>query len=702
MRKKIAVIAAICILAGTGIARGEDGTVSGDVSLTGVIRDGKDNVAKFNEYRDIRSGVYGGTNLQFQKERDYADFEARDVGYRTQRYHLEGGRRDAFRYDLQYDEIPHNLTFDGRTLYSGVGSGNLTYATHPPSTNSDTWNTFDYALKRRNMDGNVKLDLFKPFYLDVSANQQKKTGVYPLGAPGTTPGGISIELPVNIDYTTNNFKAAAGYSTKPLFYSVSYLYSNFDNGDRLQNFRNPATVNTAATADTVFLSPNNDYRKLNFQGGVKLPLQSKLNVDLSSARAESSSLLANSYVANVTAAASNIGVQGRTGISLSNPNFNGKVNTDSYNLALTSNPAPFLNTKLLYKYYNKSNLSDTITTTDGTTTLTNSLFDYRKDLYGLEFGFKLPAKLLLTTAYTYTNTDRRRDDLPKTRDNLYDVSLKWRGLDVMAVKIGYEHLGRAADFTGVAAPEALLQPYIRRFDAAPRLTDSYKASMEIFPSDSLTFNVGYRHRKTKYTDTILGLTDMKADQVNFDVDWQAHKRVRFFGYFDFEQRVLNQFQRQTDGTALDPATSPTASNFNWTASQTQNTWGYGLGTDVVLVPGKLNLQLTHNSVRSDGTVDLTYLLGAVPLPVGRNQDNIDLSARDSYRLNNIVAKAIYPVTKATTLAATYAYEEFRYEDSQYSGYQYFVAVTQGGYLTGAYRDPSYRTHVGMFSVNIKF
>lgn len=707
MRQKIAIIAAISILAVLGTAYGEEGKISGEVSLVGAVRDATGDVGKFNEYKDVQSGLYGSTDLRYQKGGYHVDFEARDVGYKTQRYHLEGGRWSAFRYDLQYDEIPHNLTRDARTFYSGVGSSNLTYPTHPPSTNPDTWSTFDYGVKRKNMDGSFKLDLLQPFYLDVSANQQKKMGVYPLGAAGTSPGGIALELPINLDYTTNNFKVATGYSTKPLFFSVSYLFSKFDNGEGVQNFRNPATVNTAATADTVFLSPNNDYRKLGVQGGVQLPWKSRLSADVSQARATSSASLATSYVSNLTAATSNIGAQGRTGIGLSSPDFNGKVNTDNYNFALTSNPVSFLNAKLFYKYYNKLNTSDRITTTDQTQNpqfLVNQLFDYRKDLYGLELGFKLPASFFLSTAYNYTTTDRRRDDLPKNRDNLYDVGLKWSGLDLMTVKVGYERLDRAADFTATATGISPLEPFLRRFDGAPRERDTYRTSLEFFPLESLNFNLGYKHKNTKYTDTTLGLTDAKADQVDFNVEWQAHKRLKLSGYFDFEQRVLNQFQRQTDGTVanLDPASAPTAANFNWTSEQTESTFGYGLGADLSVIPGKLNLQLGHNYVKSDGTVDLTYLLGTLPLPVGRTQDNIDLNARDNYRLNNFVVKAIYQWTKAVSLTAAYAFEEFSYEDSQYSGYQFFVNVTQGGFLTGAYKDPSYRTHVGMIGVNIKF
>ena len=432
-----------------------------------------------------------------------------------------------------------------------------------------------------------------------------------------------------------------------------------------------------------------------------LPLQSKFNVDLSQARADSSVRLANSYVTDTTAAASNIGIRGLTGIGLSSPYFNGKADTDNYHLALTSNPLSFLNTKLSYKYYNKTNSSDVITTTDGTTVLTNQLFDYRKNVYGAEAGFKLPAHLRLTTAYSYTKTERARDDLPKNRDNLIDVGLKWNGSSFMTAKIGYERLDRAAEFNVPMSPVVDLEPWIRRFDAAPQTRDTYKTAFEFFPLDNLSFNLGYRHRVTHYNDTILGLTDSKAEMFNADADWQVHKRVRLNGYFDFEQRVLNQLQRQTT-VNNDPATTPTATSFNWTSSTTENTYGYGIGADIVIIPDKLTIKLMHNNVRSDGTVDYTYLLGAVALPAGRNQDNIDLNARDSYRLSSYMVKATYQMTKIMSFSAAFAFEEYSYDDSQYSGYLYYIPLAQGGYLTGAYNDPSYHNSIVFLSMNLKF
>jgi len=269
----------------------------------------------------------------------------------------------------------------------------------------------------------------------------------------------------------------------------------------------------------------------------------------------------------------------------------------------------------------------------------------------------------------------------------------------MNAKVGYEFLDRAAEFGIPMTPVVDLEPWIRRFDAAAQTRNTYKASVEFYPMDTLSLNIGYKYKHSDYKDTILGLTNIKAQEVNADIDWQIHKRVRLFGYFDFEQRTLEQFQRQTT-VANNPSTPPTATAFNWTSAEKENSYGYGVGADISIITDKLTLNLSHNSIKSDGTIDYTYLRGAVPLPAGQTQDNIDLNAWDNYQLNNFVAKTTYQVTKMVAVTGAYAFESFSYDDSQYNNYLYVPGTA--GYMTGAYANQSYRTHVVFLSVNVKF
>jgi len=674
----------------------EQDKFSGEISAQGTLTHINGNEAKFNEYGDIRNGLYGDVKLKYDDDKYYVDFYSRNMFYDTQSYNLEGGKWGDFKFNINYNEIPHNFTYDARTFYSGAGTNNLTYTPNPPSpflpnTDTGTWNTFDYSTKRKNLGAGFKLDVLKPFFMDFSVAIDERKGIYPIGAAGTSPGGIALELPAPIDYKTNSINFIAGYVRNPLFISLGYFYSNFTDSDTSFYFRNPATANTASATDTYSMPPDNHFYKINLKGALKLPLNSKFNVDLATADAKSDSLLRNSYVANVPG--------GLTNITLSNPFFSGEVITNNIATSVTSKPLSFFDAKLFLKYDERENKSDVITITDATqtpATFTNTLFNYRRVKYGTELGFQLPAKLYFLGTYNHSTISREREDIPDNRDDLFGAELRWKGFDFLSARIGYERLDRRAEFQ-ITDPTNI-ETYIRRFDAAGKSRDTYKASLDLFPIDDLSISLSYKHRETNYPDTILGLTGDRGDEFLIDVDYLINKRVRLFGSFDYEYIRQDQFQRQTNGT-VDPSLPPTPTAFNWTAAQKSEDYSYTVGAEIFIIPEKLTLLLQYSYLQADGSVDYTYLLGANPLPVGRTQDNIDLSNWDGYKLSCFFIKLSYNVTKSLSVAAGYAYEKYNYNDAQYDGYQY---VTNGAYLTGAYNNPSYESHVGFVTLSYRF
>ncbi|MGA9109494.1 MAG: MtrB/PioB family outer membrane beta-barrel protein [Smithella sp.] len=670
---------------------------SGEISTQGTLVNLTGNKAKFNEYGDIKDGVFGDIKLKYDDDKYYVHFYSRNMFYDTQSYNLEGGKWGAFKFNINYTEIPHNFTYDAQTLYSGAGSANLTYPTQPPSTNTGTWNKFDYSTERKDYSAGIKIDVLNPFFLDFSTAVNERTGIYPIGAAGTSPGGISLELPAPIDYKTNSINVLTGYVRKPLFISLGYFYSNFTDSNTSFNFRNPATNNTASATDTYSMPPDNQFYKINLKGALSnLPLNSKFNVDLATADARSDTVLRNSYVGDVAGGLTNIG--------LSTPFFNGEVITNNIATSVTSKPLSFLDVKLFLKYDEHENKSNVITITDATqtpATFQNGLFNYRNVKYGTELGFQLPANFNFLGAYTYSTISRERDDIPNDRDNLFSAELRWKGFDFLTARVGYERVDRRADFQ--LSDPTDINTFIGCFDAASKSANTYKAYLDLFPTDNFSISLGYKHRDTNYPNTILGLTGDSDDEFLIDVDYLINKRIRLFGSFDYEYVRQDQFQRQTV-SAVNPSLPPTSTDFNWTALQKSENYSYMAGSEIFIIPEKLTLRLQYSYLLADGSVDYTYLLGANPLPAGRTQDNIDLPNWDAYRLSSFCIKLSYTVTKAISVTAGYEYERYDYNDAQYNGYQYVPATTgtNGAYLTGAYNNPSYESNVGFVTLTYRF
>jgi len=732
MKSKVFILVVIFSLMTFLNASAEEAKIKGDATLIDEVVNLQGQKAKFNEYRDIRNGPTGQFDLQYERGNYYVDAYGQEVGRKDQSYGLYGGKWGSFRYDFKYDELPHNLTEQAKTFYNGYGGANLSYTPQPPSTflpntNFTTWNTFDYSVERKTFSGGFKLDMLKPFFFGVSAAREERKGVVPIGTAGTSPGGIALELPAPISYLTDTIRVEAGYLKDPLSLAFRYTYGQFENDNGNLNFRNPATANTAATTDTFTLPPDNDYYKFDFKGALKLPWNSKFNADVSYARNETGKNLLSSYVSDSTAAASNIGIQGRTGITLSNYVFNGRMDIQNYNFVLTTNPIYFLDTKMFYKYYQTNNKSSQITTTDSTVaappagvgpTFSNEprLFDYLTYRYGGQLGFKLPMSFYLITEYTKAHISRKREDVPTNDDDIVNAELRWSGVDFLVARVGYENLHRHADFHApvVTDPTDInnIEPYIRRFDVASKYQDTVKASLDLFPIEDLSIGLGYKWRQIRYTDTILGLQTWRGNEFHVDVDYLAFKRVKFFGYFDYEYAILDQFQRSLpSGTAgvFNPANAPTATAFNWTIAETDYNWAYGVGTEVYAIPKKLTFRFQNTYVRSKGFADYTYLLPANLLaqqaPVNtRTQDNIDINNLDNYRLTYYLAKLTYTPIKPLSLSLAYAFEKYIYDDAQYNGYKY-VPATSGGagaFLTGAYANQNYRANIVFASASYLF
>jgi hypothetical protein len=526
------------------------------------------------------------------------------------------------------------------------------------------------------------VDIIKPFFFNLSFQREERDGTKPTGAAPGTSDDFALELPEPVQYVTNNLKIEAGYAKNPLFLSLTYLYSDFNNSHASLNFIDPLIAAPEAGAPNNFsLPPDNTYYKGALKGALKLPFNSKLstNIGLSSGRSETSiSSIIGSF-------------------------FTGRAETQNYDFAFTTNPVRFLDAKVYYKYYRRHNESD------DPTGVANIFLDYKISTYGAELGFRLPAQLYLSGGYKYVNTKRNKKGetdpeaiLPFNTDNIYFVNLKWTGFDFLDTRVGYEKFDRDVNYQTF---ESSVNP-ARRFSYAAQNKDTYKAALDIFPLENLNFGLEYRYSGIDYSDTLFGLRSDKKHELNVSADYMIGKIAKVYGYGDYGWIKFDQLQQQTEGLVT-PA--------NWDARQKDITYGYGIGTEIYVIPKKLSLVFQHDYLKSNGTVDyaldpafFTAAGGAGLDGIGANNANIDISRWDDYTLYSFKLKAIYYVTKSLSASIGYAYQRFNYKDAQLDGYQFVnplggpVAGSNGAFLTGAYKDQSYKANPIFGGVAYKF
>ena len=667
MKTKIIIGTLIICLLPLSYALSQDNkTIEGEIGVTGVWFDlhGKEGgKAKFTEYRDLREdgAVFGRARLNVDTDKYFLDFKVGDFAYDTQYYTVDGGMWGKFKFDLFYDEIPHNITFNARTPFLGAGHDTLVGT---PNPNFPLWNTFDYSILRRQYGGGFKIDVIRPFFLDFAFERENREGIKPTGAPGATnPGGIAFELPEPVEYVTNNLKVSAGYSKKPLFLSLNYIHSDFNNSNTSLNLP-PASFEAP---NAFSLPPDNTYDKGSFKGAVSLPFNSRFSTNVGFARGRSETSV----------------------VSLIGSGYTGKVDNVNYDFSLTSNPVRFLDAKIYYKYYKRFNKSD------DPTGVASIFLNYKISTYGGELGFRLPAQFYLSGGYKYVKTERNKkgetdpaEILPFNMDNILFVDLKWSGVDFLEARVGYENLDRDAHYR---TADSFANP-AKRFAYAAQNRDTVKAAVDVFPLENLNFGLEYRYKNTNYSDTIFGLRRDKRHEFDLSADYMIKKIAKVYGYGDYGWMRFNQAQ--------------SAGGLPWKGDQWDKTWGYGIGTEVYVIPKKLTLIFQHDYLKSNGSVDFLLnngLFGAGGLPAGANQDNIDIGRWDDYKLYSFRIKAVYSFTKFLAAMVGYAYERLWYSDAQLDNYVFApTGPSSAAFLTGAYKDQTYRANLVFGGMSYKF
>ncbi len=678
-------------------AGAEEAQLGGELELTPKVVDINGSMAKFQEYRDREDGVYGNLRLWQETENFFFRFDGENISYDDQSYRLKGGNHGKYKFNLYHDEIPHNSTFDARTPLSGAGTDRLVYSGATPLDNPDPadWNTFDYQIKREKQGGGLRFDLLKPFYLDVSFNHENRDGIKPAGTSWNLVSGGGdrrvLEMPEPVDYVTDTLSTEVGYALDPFYAALSYYYSTFNNNNEWLHYMHPNSGNVEGFS----LAPDNDYYKFNFKGKAKLPLRSALSLGASRGVTEGETVLRNQYLSDIGAPMA---------VNYSDPVFDGKLVTTNYDMVLTSRPLNFVNARLFYKYYEKENRSDEIVIDS---TYHNHLFGYEKRSYGAEVGFRLPQRVTLTPSYKYVKTERDRGDLTETRDKIYGVKAKWTGLDFLTLSASYERLDREADWQlltavipGDQATADGIEPFVRRFDAAPQDRDTYRVTLDLYPMDNLSVVLGYRYMESEYTDTILGLRDEENSMYDIAADYTLG-RLTLAGYFAYDITEAYQYQRRLVGFLFDPDPSLGAigSSYNWSVEDEYENYDFGVSAQVEVVPGRLQLKAQYDHVRSDGTGDMTiYDDGS--LPAGYDNSTIDFENWDDYKKKTLQIKAIYTVNPKLSTTVGYAYERYRYSDATLDDYDYRVASDD--YLSGAYADSSYEANVVFATMKYSF
>ena len=680
---------------------------NGSIELGSRYNDVIGNGGKANEYRDssMNQGI-ANFGLSISEKDYFLDLNGKsgislnsDANYseRTdQSYRLQGGKYESFKYFLDFNEIPHNTTFDASTLYLGTGSFVLQAPTissvSAPSatqtaaqvatTKTNVQNLknaelaapkylVDYSLIRRNAGAGFEVSLKTPFFLSTRVERNETSGTLPIG----TYLGQEKELPMPVNYTTDNLYLETGYRTKNLTFTVDGTMSQFaDNNPFLYlGFTN--------TNQFVSVPPANQYYKVGGSVRYNLPFWN-------------TTLMARGSYSEATNQQTLFDPSAVSGRGFK---YDGNINYTTAAASLTSNPTKELDTRLFFNYLNKANDStkDLNYSTSATPNLTEG-FGYHKINGGIDVGYKLPAKTKLNAGYEYLYVNRSREDATRTTDNIGYIQLKNSLYDWMTAKVRYQHLFRDSDYmipvnlTGQAG-----EGFMRPFDYATKTQDAVKVGLDIEPMHNVSLGVEYAFKYDQYPDSIMGVQNSTKHDVNFDATILAGI-FKFNPYVDLEFSQENSKHRAGNNNIA----VNTLTQYNWQDKADNTYYALGMNSEAALIKDTLIANLGFRYENSDGSENFSTMQSAFdPVNPIRNNGNAD-----NYIRKSITGKLTAFFTKQLKGTVSYTFEKLQYQDDHYAMYNNFSLLEAGaGYaMTGAYNNPDYTAHIAYASLTYSF
>lgn len=341
----------------------------------------------FRRYKDLDNGLYlNSFGLSGNKKSTASFFEVTGGGVARddQFYALQFGRYNDWKVRAFYNETPHVFTTTFRSIYDGVGSGQLTLKPGltpggTASTAADNAAVAAVANANANVElgltrqkGGVRLDkmLGASWSLFVSAASEKREGARPFGSVwGGGGGNTPIETVEPIDYNTHDLAAGVSYKDERNALNIQAAASLFRNNIGELTFQVPYRVNAAPTngiAPGGFtqgrfdLYPDNDYYSIKAEYARELPalMRGRFTalVSMASSR-QNDPLIPSTPIAGV--ALTNVtGNNWDSTASLSRQTSNAQIDSRLIDLGLALAPTSSLSVKAKLRHYETDNKTE--------------------------------------------------------------------------------------------------------------------------------------------------------------------------------------------------------------------------------------------------------------------------------------------------------------------------------------------------------
>jgi MtrB/PioB family decaheme-associated outer membrane protein len=701
--------------------------------------------SKFEEYRDVVKGVSIPAFRLFGSDGGIRfDLRGQNVKQLDERY-TGYVKTDLFAISADYNSIVHRIGNAGRTLLVQQSPGVWTMSPTLQQAFQNIWesttnvnrvfttfvaplftpsifdgNTVDVKVQRERTDIVVDLAPNQPFSAKMSYRREQRHG-----SGGLSSNYISyeIETPSVTEYLTQDVGINAAVD-KPWGSVRGGLHYNwfvdqvpslvFDNPFRVTDAL-AVTVGTGAAATGVggpatgrMINPPDNSAYLGaFGTTLKLPEHTRITADVNLGRLSQNAQFF-PYATNTAIVTPVLAAQTS---SLPAQSLNGKIDTTSIVLALTSRPAEPLHLALRFRRYDLDNQTPRIafpgyvswdrTWSDGARI--NVPYGYTNTRLDASADYDVGRLVTLEGAYRRTTIDRTFRETEQTAENTGSVALIMHVADMANLRAMYERGSRdysgldlsrseAASFvvapTGLSA-NALARNGSLRFDQSRRDSDRAGVIFDVSPGSMTSFAFTYLHNQDTYNDTVYGLQNASYDTYTGEVTVSPGERWNVSAYYTHEKNGSAQVNNGTNNI-------PGIDNFTTLLQDSVDT--AGAGAVVKLVPAKATLNLSGRYQNLVGTAGFTtQAASSYQLARASTGGVQDIPNADNAKIVRLDASVDCTLNPKVTLTLGTWYEDYKFSDVDSVGLQnlypgaFFLALNDGSYhVTVGYVRLTYR------------
>jgi len=619
--------------------------------------------SKFTEYRDLPTGVaIPYVNVWSKGGKVDLTLTGQNVSQLNQRFF---GSATALGLTMKFDynQIPHNMGNDGRSIFNesapgvwtmadnlqaalqaavvGVSSSARTYPFYEGLLASTLASANRVDLSGVRKTGNFSLNLGQrlPFDVTLSYRNEIKDGYRGLSG-GNVRGAVnpSYEVASPLDEISHDFgvRAAKRFTRGSVY--ASYNLNLYDNRAETMMIDNPFQSYDAPVAsgvggpsrDRFVMAPDNEASTINAGFVLKLQKQTRINGSVALGTLTQDAPFY-PYTAS-TAINTPAGLNAGSRAALAQASYGGKVNTTMYNLSFSSRPIEGLSLRAQYRVYDLTDNSkkwvitgdmstphqnwNTVTPTadDPYGHATANRYDTKSARYSASATYDFKA-LTVEGVVRGGQLERAHREAEKGTESGMGLTAIYHFNDWLGLRGTYDVSKRTADGHTV---------YGFQMDEAAFENTKTGLNLEITPTEGLDLGFMYFRRNVDYTgrpnriavsggvpivgavatpNTPSGLLDNSYNSYTGEFDYTASERLQVGGFFTYEKGArTNQWATTNSATAT---VNPLGINnlLNYAGSDVTSTFGGHFTFQLVPEKQTLSVNATHQKV--DGLIDIT-------------------------------------------------------------------------------------------------